>query len=169
MIFRLSSLLLLFACAPHFQAAQGMERVGDSAYLHELEQHAAAGADLEKDLLALIEAASSEERFYLYWTYNHLTGSWGQIEYLRTQLEVALAAPPDADEEARTRLRDQAQFVHWDLGTAIETLGQNAPEVRRLSHLWINEALRSLFSNVRTTAYRLWSDQCARMPCAVGP
>jgi len=146
-----------------------MERVGDSAYCYELKQHAAAGAGLEQDLLALIETASSDERFYLYWTYNHLTGSWVQIEYLRTQLELALAAPPDADEQVRTSLRDQAQFVHWELGNAIETLGQNAPEVRRLNHLWMNEALRSLFSNVRTTAYHVWSDQCARMPCAVGP
>jgi hypothetical protein len=170
MSFRLSSLLLLFACAPYLQAAHGTERVEDSTYLYELEQYANAGAGLEQELLTLIEAASSEERFYLYWTYNHLTGSRVQVEYLQAQLEVAVAAQSYSDEEsARTSLRDQAQFVHWDIGHAIDTLRQNTPEVTRLSHLWINEALRSLLSDVRMTAYRLWADQCARMPCTAGP
>ena len=170
MAFRLSSLLLLCACAPCLQIAHGTERVGDSTYLYELEQYASAGADLEKELLSLIEAASSEERFYLYWTYNHLTGSRVQVEHLQTELGLAVTAQSSADEElVRTSLRDQAQFVHWELGRAIETLGQNMPEVRRLKHLWTNEALRSLLSEVRVTAYHLWADQCARMPCAAGP
>src|SRR5216117_2634529 len=139
MHFRLSSLLLLFACAPYLQVVHGTERVGDAAYLYELEQYANAVSALETEFLSLIEAAPSEERFYLYWTYNHLTGSWVQVEYLQTQLELAIAAQSYSDEEfLRAALRDQAQFVHWQLGEAIDALEQNIPAVGRLNHLWIN-------------------------------
>ena len=170
MAFRLTSLILLFTCAPYLPVAHGAERVGDATHLYELEQYAKAGAGLESEFLSLIEAASSEERFYLYWTYNHLTGSWVQVEYLQTQLELAVAAQSYSDEEfVRAALREQAQFVHWELGHAINALEQNMPEVGRLNHLWINEALRSLLSGVRMTVYRLWADQCSRMQCAAGP
>ena len=118
----------------------------------------------------MIEAAPSEERFYLYWTYNHLTGSWVQVEYLRTQLELSLEAHSYSDEESiRTTLRDQAEFVRWELGHAINDLEQSMPEVRPPRHLRINEALRSLLSEVRTTVDRFWTDQCAHMPCVAGP
>ena len=166
---RLRSLLLLFACASCWPAANATERAGDVTYLHEIEQHANAVTALGTEFLSLIEAAAGEDRFYLYWTYNHLTGSWVQVEYLRTQLELAVGAQSYTDEEpARTTLRDQAQFVRWELALAIDDLEQNMPEVRRLDSLWINEALRSLLSKVRTTIDRVWADQCARMPCTAG-
>ena len=170
MAFRLRSLLLLFACAPYLPIAHGTERVGDAAYLYELEQYANAVTALETEFLSLIEAAPSEERFYLYWTYNHLTGSWVQVEYLQTQLELSVEAQSYSDEESiRTTLRDQAEFVRWELGYTINDLEHALPEVRPLKHLWINEALRSLLSKVRTTVDRLWTDQCAYMRCAAGP
>ena len=167
MAFRLRPLLLLFACAPYVPVADGMERPGDTTSLYELEQYADAVTALETDFLSLIEAAPSEERFDLYWTYNHLTGSWVQVEYLQTQLELSVAAQSYPDEESmRTTLRDQAEFVRWELGHAIDDLEQTVPGARPLNHLWINEALRSLLSQVRTTVDRLWTDQCAYMPCA---
>jgi hypothetical protein len=170
MTIRLSLLLLLFICAPFAPVAHGAERIGDSAYLNEFERYANAVAGLEAEFLSLIEAASGEDRFYLYWTYNHLTDSWVQVEYLQKQVELSMAAQSPSEEESiRTTLRDQAQFVRWELGHAIDDLQQNIPQVRRLNQLWINEALRSLLSEVRTTVDRLWVDQCARMPCAVGP
>jgi hypothetical protein len=170
MTIRLSLLLLLFICAPFAPVAHGAERIGDSAYLNEFERYANAVAGLEAEFLSLIEAASGEERFYLYWTYNHLTDSWVQVEYLQKQVELSMVAQsPSEEEPIRTTLRDQAQFVRWELGHAIDDLQQNIPQVRRLNQLWINEALRSLLSEVRTTVDRLWVDQCARMPCAVGP
>jgi galactokinase len=148
----------------------GAERIGDSAYLTEVERYANAVAGLETEFLSLIETSSGEERFYLYWTYNHLTDSRVQVEYLRRQVELAMAAQSlSAEESIRTTLRDQAQFVRWQLGDAIDDLQQNIPEVRRLNQLWINEALRSLLSEVRTTVDRLWTDQCALMHCAVEP
>jgi hypothetical protein len=147
----------------------GTERVGDAACLYELEQHANAVTALETEFLFLIEAAPDEERFYLYWTYNHLAGSWVQVEYLQEQLELAIEAKSYPDEEStRTTLRDQAEFVRWELSHAIDDLEQTMPETRPLNHLWINEALRSLLSQVRTTVDRLWTAQCAYMPCVAG-
>jgi hypothetical protein len=170
MAFRLISLLLVAACVFYAQAANGTGRVGDAGFSYELERYASAVADLETEFQSLIEAASSDERFYLYWTYNHLTESWLQIEYVQTQLALSVAAQSYSEEESlRTTLRDQAQFAHWSLGHAIDDLEQNMPEVRRLNHLWINEALRSLLSEVRMTAYHLWAEQCARMSCPAGP
>jgi len=89
MPFRLSSLLLLFACAPYLPVAHGMERIGDAAHLYELEQYANAAATLETEFLSLIENASSEERFYLYWTYNHLPGPGSRLSR-QTQLELSV-------------------------------------------------------------------------------
>jgi hypothetical protein len=148
----------------------GAERIGDSAYLNEVERFANAVAGFETEFLSLIEAASGEERFYLYWTYNHLTDCWVQVEYLQRQVELSGAAQSLSEEESiRTTLRDQAQFVRWQLGHAIDDLQQNIPQVRRLNQLWINEALRTLLSEVRTSVDRLWADQCVKMPCAVDP
>ena len=79
-------------------------------------------------------------------------------------------APSSADEEEiRTTLRDQAQFVLWELDHAITDLEQNVPELKQLNSLRINEVLRALLSEVHTTVDRLLADQCARMPCAAGP
>ena len=170
MALRLRSLLLLFACAPYLPVVHGTERVGDATYLYELEQYANAVTALETEFLSLIGAAASEERFYLYWTYNHLTGSWFQVGYLQTRLELSIEAQSHSDEEPmRTSLRDQAEFVRWELGHAINDLEETMPEVGSPNHLWINEALRSLLSEIRTTVERLWSDQCAYVPCVVGP
>ena len=170
MAFRLRSLLLLFAFALHLPVAQGTERAGDATHWYELEQYANAATALETEFLSLIEAAPSEERFYLYWTYNHLTGSWIQIEYLQTQLELSAEAQLYSDEASiRRTLGDQAEFVRWELDYAINDLEHTMPEVRPVTHLWINEALRSWLSKVRTTVDRLWTDQCAYMRCAAGP
>ncbi|HWZ74322.1 MAG TPA: hypothetical protein VN326_22950 [Casimicrobiaceae bacterium] len=149
--------------------AHGAERVGEATYLYELERYARAVIGLEKEFLPLIEAASGEERFDLYWTYNHLTGAWTQVDFLQTLLRLSVAAASDSDEEmTRTALRDQAQFVLWELDYAIADLARNVSEVSGPNQLRINEALRSLLSEVRTTANGLLADQCARMPCAAG-
>jgi predicted GNAT superfamily acetyltransferase len=117
----------------------------------------------------LIKAASAEERFDLYWTYNHLTGAWVQVDFLQTLLKRAVAASSYSDESrTRTMLRDQAQFVLWELDQAITDLEQNMPEVKRPKQLRINEALRSLLSEVRMTVTRLLANQCTRTPCAGG-
>src|ERR1700682_3617263 len=167
--FRLNSLLLLCACAPYLPMAHGTERAGDATYWYDLERHAHNATGLEKEFLSLIEADSGEDRFNLYWTYNHLTGAWLQVDFLQTLLELSVQAPSSRDEEEiRTGLRDQAQFVLWELDHAITDLEQNVPEVKQLKHLRINEILRSLLSEVHATVNRLLADQCARIPCAAG-
>ena len=166
MALRLRLLFLLFACALYLPVVHGMERAGDAASLYELERYADAVTALETNFLSLIDAAPGEERFDLYWTYNHLTGSWIQVEYLQAQFELSVAAEPYSDEASmRTTLRDQAEFVRWELGHAIDDL-ETVPDGRSLNHLWLNEAVRSLLFQVRTTVDRLWTDQCAYMPCA---
>ena len=170
MAFRLNSLLLLFACAPCLPMAHGTERAGDATYLYELERHAHNATGLQKEFLSLIEADSGEERFNLYWTYDHLMGAWLQVDFLQTLLELSVEAPsPPDEEEIRTTFRDQAQFVLWELDHAITDLEQNVPEVKQLKHLQINEVLRSLLSEVHTTVNRLLADQCTHIPCAAGP
>ena len=170
MAFRLNSLLLLFACAPYLPMAHATERVGDATYLYELEQYARAVDGLENEFISLIEAASDGERFNLYWTYNHLIGAWVQVDFLQSLLERSVAAQSHSDEEEiRTSLRDQAQFVLWEFDQAINDLEQNLPEIKRLNHLRINEVFRSLLSEVRTTVNRLLADQCARVPCVASP
>jgi len=170
MAFRLNSLLLLFACAPYLPMAHATERAGDATYWYELERHAHSVSVLEQAFLSLIETASDDERFNLYWTYNHLTGAWLQVDFLQTLLQFSVDAPSSPDEEEiRTTLRDQAQFVLWELDHAIADLERNVPEVKQLNYLRINEVLRSLLSEVRTTVNRLLADQCARMPCAADP
>jgi len=150
--------------------AQGTERAGDTSALDEFASYAGAASALDAQFLSLIDSASSEERFYLYWTYNHLTDARLQVEYLEAQLEVSLAAESDVDEaSARTMLRDQAQFVRRDLDNTVDDLQQNMPEVRRLNHLEVNEALRRLLSEMRATVNRLWAEQCARMVCVPDP
>ena len=166
---RLKLLALLFTCAAYLPVAHGAERSGDAVYLSEFERHAKAVAALDAEFLSSIDAASEEDRFYLYWTYNHLVDSWVQVENLQEQLEFSVETQSYMDEESsRTTLRDQAEFVRWQLGDAITDLQQNIPEVRRLNQLWINEALRSLLAEVGATVDRLRADQCTRTPCAVG-
>lgn len=162
--------MLLFACAPYLPMAHGTERVGDATYVYQLEQYASAATGLERDLLSLIETASGEERFNLYWTYNQLMGAWLQVDFLQTLLDRSVAtASHSAEEEVRTTLRDQAQFVLWELDHSITDLEQSMSEVKRLNYSRVNEVLRSLLSEVRTTVNRLLVDQCARAPCSHGP
>jgi hypothetical protein len=68
----------------------------------------------------------------------------------------------------RAALRGQAEFVRWELGHAIDDLEETMPELVPPNHVWINEALRSLLSEIRTTVDRLWTDQCADVLCVAG-
>jgi hypothetical protein len=149
-------LSLLFACALYASTAPGIERVGDTTYLYELGQYSRAATGLESELFSLIESASGNERFDLYWTCNHLTGTWVQVGLLQSQLKLSVSVPSHLDDAmARITLRDQARFVVWELDNALFDLEQKAPDVERSSHLRISEALRSLLSALRTTVSRL--------------
>jgi hypothetical protein len=149
-------LSLLFACALYLPMAHGVERAGDATYLYELGQYTTTAGGIEKQFLSLIDSAAGDERFDLYWTYNHLTGAWVQLDLLQSQLELLISTPSHLDEGmARTTLRDQAAFVVWELDGAIAELEQSVPELKRSSHSRAGEVLVSLLSALRTTVSRL--------------
>jgi len=160
----------VLACAALLPAAHGAERAGVANALYELRQSASAVAALDSDFRSLIEVSSGEERLALYWTYNHLIGSWSHVEDLRTQLELALEADSYRDQEStRATLRDQAEFVRWELGYAIADLEKHAAVTVPRRHLWINEALRWMLSVARARVDRFLMAQCAHMPCVADP
>jgi hypothetical protein len=163
-------MLLLLACASFLPVAHGAEGAGDATHAYELERYASAVTGVERDLLSLIETASDEDRFDLYRTYNQLMGAWIQVDLLQSQLDLAIAAAPGADEDAvRTTLRDQADFVRWELDHAIAHFTKNMPEDKQQNHLWVNEVVRSLLAEVRVAVNGLLADQCARASCAPDP
>ena len=160
-------MLLAWACC--FHVARGTERPGDMAIAAELQKYTIAVIAVQRDYLSLSEVASGEERFNLYWTYNQSVGTWRQVEFLRALLDLSVAATLPSDEQTnRAALRDQAQFVLWELDHAIADLEQNVPKVEQLNYVRINEVLRSLLSDVHATVNRLLADQCVRTPCAAG-
>src|SRR4051812_30624318 len=158
--------LLLVACLPLPIAAQGAERSGDAAFLEACRQYARSAIDLENESLLQIESASDDERFDLYREYDGFVGTWLQVESLQAQLAVAVDADSSIEAaEARTALRDQAQFVRSELGHTEADLARNAASLHRSDHLWINQAIRSLLAEVRTLIGRWLSAQCAHLAC----
>jgi hypothetical protein len=153
---RSSSLLMLLACACCFHVARGTERPGDMAIAAELQKYTIAVIAVQRDYLSITEVASGEERFNLYWTYNQLVGTWRQVEFLRALLDLSVAATLPADEQGiRAALRDQAQFALWELDQNIAHLGRGTADVNRSEYFRLNEVLRSLLQEVRTTVSRL--------------
>jgi hypothetical protein len=166
----LSLIILTSVSAFAFRPAHGTERAGDAANVRELQQYAKEATALHGEFLGLLETASDDERFNLYWAYDLLMGTWVQIEFLQTLLNSSIATTSPSDEAAfRTTLRGQAQFVLWELDQANAQLQENVAQVKRPAHVRINGAIRLLLSKVRNTASRVWIDQCARVPCASGP
>jgi hypothetical protein len=114
----------------------------------------------------LAEAASGEERFNLYRTYDESIGAWLQVEFVRTLLDLSIAATASSDEQRfRTDLRDHARYALWELDQNISHLGKSIPEVEQSEHLRLIQVLRSLLLQARITVNRLSADQCARPPC----
>jgi hypothetical protein len=161
--------LLLVACLTFLSLAQGAERIGDATFADAYREHRRIAKTLEDELLFLIETAPDEERFNLYWTYDQFSGTWLQIELLQAQLVVAVSADsPSEEEEARTILRDQAQFALWELVQAEVGMERNVLELKRPDHLRINGVIRELLREVRIGIGHLLLEQCARMSCALG-
>ena len=161
------SSLLLVACLSFPSWAQGAERAGDAAFVDSYQEHARTAVALETEALFQIEIAPDEERFNLYRTYNNFLGTWLQVERLQAQLAVAVEADSSTEEEeTRAALRDQAQFVLFELEQTEADLQRNIPALERPNHLRINQAIRALLFEVRATVSRLLSEQCIRILCA---
>ena len=155
----LSALLMALACA-YLPLAHGSERAGDVKTAKELREYATAAQAAQKNLLALCEAASGEEQFNLYWAYNQSTGTWLQVEFLRTLLERAVAETSPSDEqEIRATLRDQALFTLWalDQNSAYPRRDDSGPG--RSERLRLDETLHSLLRDVRSTVKHLSVDE----------
>jgi hypothetical protein len=156
-------LLVGTCCSP---VAEGIERFGDAENASDLQQRAISVTSVQRGLLSLAEAASGEERFNLYRTYDESVGAWLQVEFVRALLDLSIAATASTDEQRfRTDLRDHANFVLWELDQNISHLGKSIPEVEQSEHLRLIQVLRFLLLQARITVDRLSADQCARPPC----
>ena len=150
----------MFACTCCLPVAQAVERLGDAENASELEQRAISVAAVQRGLLSLAEAASDEESFNLYRTYDESMGTWLQVEFLRTLLDLSMAATSAVDElKSRIDLRDHARFALWELDQTISHLDENVAEVAQAEHLRLIEVLRSLLMSTRNTVDRLSTAQ----------
>jgi hypothetical protein len=157
---RASLLLAMFAWACCLPAAQAVERFGDAENASELQQRAISVTAVQRGLLSLAEAASGEERFNLYRTYDESMGTWLQVEFLRTLLDLSIAAASAFDEQKlRTDLRDHARYALWELDQNISHLDANAAGADQAEHLRLIQVLRSLLTNARSTVNRLSTAQ----------
>ena len=156
---RLSMLLMGMACA-YLPLAHGSERAGDANAARELQKYATAAQAAQRKLLALCEAASGQEQFNLYWTYNQSTGTWLQVEFLRALLERAVAATSPSDERTlRATLRDQALFTLWELDQNLAHPGRDSAKSARSKRQRLAGILYSLLRDVRRTVQRLSVDE----------
>ena len=153
-------MLTIFAWACCSPIAQAVERFGDAENASELEQRAISVTAVQRGLLSLAEAASGEEAFDLYRTYNESMGTWLQVEFLRTSLDLSIAATSASDEEKfRSDLGDHARFALWELDQNISHLDESIAEVEQAEHLRLIQVLRSLLMHARIAVSRLSTAQ----------
>jgi hypothetical protein len=142
------------ACIPSIAIA--LERPGDAANAEELRRRATAAEAIQRDFLALIEAAPRKERFELYRTYDESMGPWVQVGFLRSTLGDAIAATSWTLElKLRVDLRDQARYAVWEIDQNMAYLDERIAEEKRARYLRPTKALRSSLLNVRATVTRL--------------
>jgi len=152
--------LTIFAWACCLPIAQAVERFGDAENASELQQRAISVTAVQRGLLSLAEAASGEEAFNLYRTYNESMGTWLQVEFLRTSLDLSIAATSASDEQKfRSDLRDHARFALWELDQNISDLDESSAEVVQAEPLRLIQVLRSLLMQTRITVSRLSTAQ----------
>jgi hypothetical protein len=155
----------MFAWVCCLPIAQAVERFGDPENASELQQRAISVTAVQRGLLSLAEAASGEEAFNLYRTYDESMGTWLQVEFVRTLLDLSIAATSASDEhKLRTDLRDHARFALWELDQNIGHLGESIAEVEQWEHLRLIRVLRSLLMSARTTVGRLSTAQSETGP-----
>ena len=159
------SVLTIFAWACCLPVAQAVERFGDAENASELQQRAISVTAVQRGLLSLAEAASGEEAFNLYRTYNESMGTWLQVEFLRTSLDLSMAATSAFDEQKfRSDLRDHARFALWELDQNISDLDESSAEVEQAEPLRLIQVLRSLLMHTRITVSRLSTAQSESGP-----
>ena len=157
---RPGALMLALACACGPSIATALERPGDTANADELRQRAIAAAAVQKNFLALIEAAPRKDRFELYRTYDESMGPWVQVGFLRSVLDDAIAATSWTLElKLRADLRDQARYAVWEIDQNMAYLDARLAQEKRAQYLRSTKALRSALLNVRATVARLAAER----------
>ena len=163
--YRPGFVLAMFAWACCLPVAQGFERFGDAENTSELQQRAISVTAVQRGLLSLAEVASGEEAFDLYRTYNESMGTWLQVEFLRTSLDLSIAATSAVDErKSRIDLRDHARFALWELDQNISHLDENVAEAEQAEHRRLIQVLRSLLMSTRSAVDRLSTAQSETVP-----
>ena len=148
--------MLVLACGCGSSIATALERPGDTANADELRQCSIASAAVQRNFLALIEAAPRKERFELYRTYDESMGPWVQVGFLRSVLDDVVAATSWTLElKLRADLRDQARYTVWEIDQNMASLDARIAEEKRARYLQPTKALRSALLNVRATVERL--------------
>lgn len=153
------ALSMSIACATFGTSACASERAGDATTANELQQYVTAAAAAQQELLGLCEAASGEEQFDLYWAHNQSTGTWLQVEFLRSLLEQARASLPPEEQTIRATLRDEALFTLWELEQNIAHPRREGSQSARFEFLRLDETLRSLLRGVQPSVKRLSVEQ----------
>ena len=155
--------LLFAACAVDLPTAVARERVGDAIHAVELERHARAASTLEHEWLEWSDDAPAAERFGLYRVSNQLTGTWSQVEFLQSLLELSTGVESiTLESDFRATLRAQAQFVLCQIDETEHLLAQDAIPTVWHPHLQMTTAIRTFFSQVADTVARLLADEQAR-------
>jgi hypothetical protein len=155
-------LLSAAVSAMECDSAAGSERVGDASAVYALRRHADVEILLEREIGAAIDAATDDDRFDLYRAFNQLSGTWSQIELLDKLLLASIAAAPSEEDDLRTTLRDQAQFVLWEIDDAEERLAQDSTQPARLRPSQTSGSIRAFLAEVRRTVERLQAEEQAR-------
>src|SRR6266705_478761 len=144
-----SLLLILFVSAFRMPAAHGIERPGDALIANEIQHYAATVSRVQGDFLSLIRTASGEKRFDLYRTYNRSIGTWIQVDFLQTLLQLSIAETSvPAEQEARKALEEQASYTIWEVGQNIAELDAAIAGNKLSDDLRLHELLRSVLKEV---------------------
>jgi len=134
----------------------GEERPDDVRNAYELQAKAKAITAWEKTCLPIMEAASNEDRFNLYYLYTHTHDVWRQIDFLRTLLDLANSASAgDDDRKTRRLLQDHAKFAGFELEQAIVIAEKSRDAFKRSEHLKLQRDAYVLLRDIRGVVNRL--------------
>jgi hypothetical protein len=154
---RLAAIALVTFCA--VQPAAAFERTGDVVHAYRIEQHARSEASLADELSRVIDAAPADARFDLYRAFDQLAGTWSQVAFLQSLLDLASGVESPSTEAAlRATLRAQADFVLWEIDQADQVIERVEANSGSFEHARIIAAIRSLLTEIAGTVRDLQAD-----------
>lgn len=139
--------VLVLAAAMALPAAAPGAALAEAEAVEALDAYESAVATLHAELLRLCDSAAPAERFALYHTYNHSSGTALQVGFLRE----ILASDPGTARDAE--IAQQAQYTLWEIEQHIADIEEAAAPDDARSR--IEAALLALLQDVRATVSRL--------------